>query len=324
MPMFIQNFLCNRVFRVCLGSVYSNIHEQEMGVPQASIVSVTLFILKINSIANVLPSTFEKSLFVDDFSISCSSRNMASIERQLQLCLNKVEKWADEYGFKFPKTKTVCMHFCNKRKLHPDPTLTIYNSQIPVVTQTKFLGVIFDNKLNFKAHIEYVRQKCAKAMNLLKIVSKMDWGADRSVLLRRYHSFVHSSLEYGCAVFSSARKSYLKKLEPIQNQSLRICLGTFRTSPMQSLYVEANEPPLYLRFDKLYIQYALKLRSNPDNPAYDVVFNPQLYDLYDKKLSAIRSFGHHVEEDLLSVLSWISFRLCHCQMTHARLYRNLT
>ena len=59
-----------------------------------------------------------KSLFVDDFSITCYFRNMASIERQLQLCLNKVEKWADENGFKFSKTKTVCMHFCNKRKLH--------------------------------------------------------------------------------------------------------------------------------------------------------------------------------------------------------------
>ena len=57
---------------------------------------------------------------------------MASIERQLQLCLNKVEKWADENDFKFSKTKTVCMHFC-KRKLHPNPALTIYNSQIPVV-----------------------------------------------------------------------------------------------------------------------------------------------------------------------------------------------
>ena len=63
-----------------------------MGVPQDSIPSVTLFILKINSIADVIPSSFEKSLFVDDFLISCSSQNMASIERQLQLCLNKVEK----------------------------------------------------------------------------------------------------------------------------------------------------------------------------------------------------------------------------------------
>ena len=67
---------------------------------------------------------------------------------------------------------------------------------------------------------------------------------------------------------------------------------------MQSLYVEAIEPPLYLRFDKLCFQYALKLRSNHDNPAYDVVFNPQFYDLYDKKPSAIRSFGHRAEEDL--------------------------
>ena len=54
-----------------------------MGVPQGSILSETLFILKINSTADVIPSSFEKSLFVDDFSISCSSRNMASIERQL-------------------------------------------------------------------------------------------------------------------------------------------------------------------------------------------------------------------------------------------------
>ena len=46
MPMFIQNFLTNRVFRVCLEYVYSNIYEQEMGVPQGSILSVTLFNFK--------------------------------------------------------------------------------------------------------------------------------------------------------------------------------------------------------------------------------------------------------------------------------------
>ena len=53
---------------------------------------------------------------------------------------------------------------------------------------------------------------------------------------------------------------------------------------------------LYLRFDKFCVQYALKLRSHPDNLDYDVVFNPQCYDLYDKKPSAIRCFGNRVED----------------------------
>ena len=39
--MFIQIYLYNRVFRVHLGSVYSDVHGQEIGVPQRSILSVT-------------------------------------------------------------------------------------------------------------------------------------------------------------------------------------------------------------------------------------------------------------------------------------------
>ena len=54
MPLFIQNFLADRVFRVRLGSEASDLHDQDMGVPQGSILSVTLFVLKINSISKVI------------------------------------------------------------------------------------------------------------------------------------------------------------------------------------------------------------------------------------------------------------------------------
>ena len=80
-------------------------------------------------------------------------------------------------------------------------------------------------------------------MNLLKVVAKMDWGADRSVLVRLYRSFVRSRLDYGCAVFSSARKSYLKKLEPIQNQGLRICLEPSGLLQCKAcMYMQMNHP----------------------------------------------------------------------------------
>ena len=47
MPVFISKFLDNRNFRVRLGSTLSDHFGQEMGFPQGSILSVTLFSLKL-------------------------------------------------------------------------------------------------------------------------------------------------------------------------------------------------------------------------------------------------------------------------------------
>ena len=142
-------------------------------------------------------------LYVDDFLICYQSKQMNTIERHLQLCLNKIQKWADENGFKFSKTKTVSMHFCNLRKLHHEPTLTLNGLAIPVVQEYKFLGVIFDNKLSFIPHIKYLKARCLKALNLLKVVSRFDWGADSIVLLRLYRALVRSKLDYGSIVYCS-------------------------------------------------------------------------------------------------------------------------
>ena len=64
-------------------------------------------------------------------------------------------------------------------------------------------------------------------------------------------------------------------LDPIQNQALRLCLGAFRTSPVESLRVEANEMSLYKRRIKLSMQYAVKLYTNKHNPTHKIVFSPQ-------------------------------------------------
>ena len=68
LPLFIESFLKNWQFHVRLGSSYSDLFDQEMGVPQGSILSVTLFGLKINSIVKAISPGVECSLYVDDFS----------------------------------------------------------------------------------------------------------------------------------------------------------------------------------------------------------------------------------------------------------------
>ena len=118
-------------------------------MPQGSFLSVTLFSLKINSVANSIPRGVTCSMYVDDLLVCYSGKNMATIERQLQLCLNKVHNWSVANGFKFSKWKTVCMHFCHLRTLHPDPSLTMDGDPIKVVKQMRFLGLVFDTKLSF-------------------------------------------------------------------------------------------------------------------------------------------------------------------------------
>ena len=99
---------------------------------------------------------------------------MHTIERQLQQVLNNLNKWSKENGFIFSKTKTKCMHFCQSRKMHLDSELTLDDVQIEVVFEFRFLGLLFDSKLSFIPHINYLSNKCHKTLNLLRVVSSME------------------------------------------------------------------------------------------------------------------------------------------------------
>ena len=69
-------------------------------------------------------------------------------------------------------------------------------------------------------------------------------------------------------------------LDRVHNQGLRLWLGGFRTRLAERIYVEAIEPSLSQRKDKLSLQYITKHKYNPTNPAFSVVFDPNYIDLY--------------------------------------------
>ena len=80
--------------------------------------------------------------------------------------------------------------------------------------------------------------------------------------------------------------------DPIHNQGPRLALGAFRTSPVASLYVEADEPSLYSRREKLSLQYAIRLAAYPSNPAHEVAFPPNYVELYEQKPKAMQYIWH--------------------------------
>jgi hypothetical protein len=177
----------------------------------------------------------------------------------------------------------------------------LYGASIPVVSEFKFLGLIFDKKLTFNQHIKYLKDRCIKALNLLRVVAHKDWGADCATLLKLYRSHVRSKLDYGCVVYGSARQSVLESLDRVQTAALRTCLGAFRTSPVSSLHVEAGEMPLELRRQQLCLQYIFKLRSTPRNPAFSNVFGNGFSRLFEARPTIISTLGIRMNQHLLDL-----------------------
>ena len=139
-----------------------------------------------------------------------------------------------------------------------------------------------------------------KSIEPLKVLSHTSWDADRTTLLKLHRSLFLSKLDYGCIIYGSARKSYLQMLDPIHNQGLRLALGALGTSPLASLYVEADEPSLYSQREKISLQYAIRLAANPSNHSREVTFPPNYVDSYEQKPKAIKSFGIRISQLLKS------------------------
>ena len=187
-------------------------------------------------------------MFICDF---LSDRNFkVRVGNKLQQSLNRLGRWCDENDFKFSPTKIMCVHFCQLRSHHLDPQLYLNGTQIPIIGETKFIGLI----LSFIPHITSLKGRCTKSLDLIKVLSNTTWGADRKVLLRLNRDLIRTKLDYGCIVYGSARQSHIKRLDIVHNQGIRLCLGAFCTSPVQSLNVEAYEPSLGMRRTRLSLQ----------------------------------------------------------------------
>ena len=88
-----------------MGSTLLELHKREMGVPQGSILSPALFSIKINDIVKAVLKGTDCSLFMDDFALCVSRKKLNRVERAMKLCVNSVQEWVSENGFKFSTPK---------------------------------------------------------------------------------------------------------------------------------------------------------------------------------------------------------------------------
>ena len=268
LPILIKEFLADRTFVTKIGDVTSQVHRLDQGVPQGSVLSCRLFSLAINGILANIPNDVEGILYVDDLLIYCQGSYAPSLERRIQNTINKINTWAINHGFTFSAEKTQCIHFHCKRKFQPPLKLTMNGRIIPCRESIKYLGMTVDYKLNWIAHIKNLKMNCMKALDILKCLANTNWGSDRTTMLRLYRALIRSKLDYGCFIYNSAKESTLKLLDPVHNAAIRLCTGAYRSSPVESLYVESGEASLQNRRMQLILQYHARTMQLETSCAY--------------------------------------------------------
>ena len=216
----IPSFLSNRRLRVVLDRKSSQEYLVNAGVPQASILGPTLFLLYINDlpddvICNIATDADDTTLYYkcDQASDLWQQLELASeLEYDLLDTVDWGRKWLDD--FSSGKTQLVSFDRSNNTGAID---LKMDGSVLEEKTSFKMLGLTFSSKLDWGSYIVSIAKTASKKIGAL--IRSMKFLSPE-VALYLYKSTIRPCMEYCCHVWAGAPNCYLEMLDKLQK---RIC-----------------------------------------------------------------------------------------------------
>ena len=214
----LYSYLSNRQQFVSANSYNSTTRPINIGVPQGSILGPLLFLIYVNDLPNAL--SCKTSLFADDTCLVSTNSTISDLETDCNLQMDKLNKWCDANELQINPTKSSTMLITPKtNSSHLNIQVLYNNNLIECCESCKYLGVVLDNKLNFKHQINLLENKLAKAIDIL---SKLRYLLPSSTLLLLYHALVQPHILYALPLWGSSFPSYLNKMQRLQNKAIRV------------------------------------------------------------------------------------------------------
>ena len=212
---WFKNYLENRKQTVKYNTIKSDEMIITSGVPQGSILGPILFLLYINDIQNC-SRIVSIILFADDINICYSHTCLKKLNEIMQTEINKISDWLNTNILSLNTTKTKFMLFrSSKRKQRHNITISINNEKIKQVKSTTFPGVVTDECLTWKDHIDLISKKIMKASS---IISRIHHFTNLNALKLIYYALVYPYLIYGNLIWGSTYKTRIQKLMNIQKK----------------------------------------------------------------------------------------------------------
>ena len=230
----IKSFLCNRSFRVRINNFLSTTRKFNYGVPQGA----------VNSPRSPITSM---ALFADDTALFVSSPKSRFIKSNLKKHATTIDNYFNKWKINLNHHKTQALFFTRRRTLElPGRNINVFNNQIQWETNVKYLGLYLDKKLTFNKHIEYVIQKAQMGIRILYplLNRKSELNIKNKLLL--YKVAIRPIFTYGCPAFRHIAMTHIKKLQILQNKTLKLILDKPWFENMVKEYIDS----LIKRFDE--------------------------------------------------------------------------
>jgi len=244
---WVKSYLSNRSQYVEFDSVQSNITKLLCGVPQGSILGPLFFLLYINDLVNISSFLFY-ILFADDSNAFFADKDLDTIIKTFNKELASLADWLNANKLTLNVKKTHYIVFTNSLSPSSSIDLTINGQIIDRVTHTRFLGVIIDEHLRFKHHINLVKSKVAKGIGILSRASKF---FNSKTLTDIYHAFIHPYLIYCVEIWGSTYSTAWDPIHKLQKRAVRIITRSKFNTPSADLFKLLKIVP----FPKLHTFY---------------------------------------------------------------------
>ena len=270
----------------------SDLKRIKCGVPQGSIPGPLLFLLYINDLPQA-SEYFMPILFADDTNIFATGYNLNDIISQINKEIDNVYAWVKANKLSLNIDKTNFMLFTPKCVPRTIKGVFIAGNRIMEVTETKFLGVIIDYKLNWSPHITYISKKVAKGAGIILKARKL---FDQETLLTLYHTFVYPYLNYCIHVWGRAYKVHIHDLIILQNKTVRIVHGVPPRTNAQKLCFDSNILSLKRLYSYNISIFMYKFSKN------------MLPELFEKIFSNVATIHEHDTRSARSNHIYIQFK----------------
>ena len=233
---WFSSYLHNRQQLVNYYGYESDLKTIKCGVPQGSILGPLLFLLYINDLPQV-SEYFMPILFADDTNLFATGYNLNDVVSEINKEIANIYAWVKANKLSLNIDKTNFMLFTPKCVPRSINGIFIDGNKIMEVTETKFLGVIIDCKLNWSPHITYISKKVAKGVGIILKARKL---FDQETLLTLYYTFVYPYLNYCIHVWGKAYNVHIHDLIILQNKAIRIVHGVSPRTNANKLYFDYN------------------------------------------------------------------------------------